>query len=221
LPFDHPELGETFYEVLDTLIKESDRGAVLVGTSLVDSFLHRLFENVAPEGMGKKALRTMLEYPGALSSLAAKTDVALITRLITTHLHRSIHRLRRIRNDVAHSPGSFRLADHHDQLLKMYELGPGIPSWINRTAAHLLWNSFLSNVAEVPEAAFESPKEVFDFVARSPKVLDTLQEKAYRFELALAISMICSALVLLWEQVGQVLSADKLIISLKTKDSAT
>jgi hypothetical protein len=203
LPFDHPDLGDTFYAILDTLVRESDRGAVLIGASLVDSFLRQLFEKIAPEGMSKKTLRSILEYPGALSSLSAKADIALSTRLIGTHLHRSIHLLRRIRNDVAHSPNSFLLAEHRDHLWKMYELGPGIPAWINQTAAHLLFTSFISNLKEsgVADQLFESPKDVLIHLADFPDVLNTLQEKALRFELALAVSMICTSLILVWERV--------------------
>ena len=42
---DHPEVESAFGRRLVGLIEESDRGAVLVGTALVDHHLRRLFES--------------------------------------------------------------------------------------------------------------------------------------------------------------------------------
>ncbi len=213
LPFDHPALGESLHAVLDTLVKESDKGAVLVGAALVDNFLRTLFEKVAPAGMGKKALAALLDYPGALSSVSAKADVAFATRLIGKRLHQSIHALRKIRNDVAHSPQSFRLSDHRARLSRMYDLGPGIDGWVNNAANHLVLDQFVTALRESGGLnGFETTQELFDYVFREhPDLGQTLQEKVYRYELAVAISMICTTIVLAWERTRSRLPGDNLI----------
>src|SRR5689334_1468208 len=119
---DHPEIKQLFESVFSTLVVESDRGAVLIGASHTDLHLRSLFEKLAPKAISQRELRHTLNYPGPLSTLSAKADIAYITRLISYNLHEAIHHLRRIRNDVAHSPDSFRLADHKERLWKMYEL---------------------------------------------------------------------------------------------------
>jgi DNA-binding MltR family transcriptional regulator len=124
---DHLGVKELFSAILTTMVAGSDCGAVLVGTAHVDNHLRRLFERFAPDQMGQKRREAVLNYPGPLASLSAKADVAFFVRLINAKLHAAIHHLRQIRNGVAHSPESFRLADHATQLRGMYNLGPGVP----------------------------------------------------------------------------------------------
>lgn len=183
---DHPEVHEVFKQAFTTLLPESDRGAVLVGTSIVDSHLRRLFDHLAPTEMGKKKLKAVLDYPGPLSTLSAKVDVAMITRLIGGKLNKSIHLLRKLRNGVAHSPESFRLQDHKSSLRDMYDLGSGVPTFINRMALQVVMDSFLHNVtaqsaeqiANNEEPLFESPKDVYEHLQNSPQSLSILQEKS-------------------------------------------
>ena len=79
---DHPEIEQLFASIFSDLVSESDRGAVLIGTSHVDFHLRRLFETVAPKSMSRRKLLRILEYPGPLSSLSAKANIAYLTRLI-------------------------------------------------------------------------------------------------------------------------------------------
>ena len=114
LPLDHPDIAENFGSVLNILLSESDRGAVLVGACVVDNFLRKLFEHIFPDCINKDTRRGLLKYPGPLSSTAAKADVALATRLIDKNLHKAIHALRNLRNSVAHSPDGFSLDNHEN-----------------------------------------------------------------------------------------------------------
>lgn len=108
----HPEIKELFSSVFSTLVEESDRGAVLVGAEHVARHLKRLFEAVAPQAISQRRLKETLGFPGALSSFSAKTEVAYLTRLISKDLYDAINHLRGLRNDLAHSPDSFRLVDY-------------------------------------------------------------------------------------------------------------
>jgi hypothetical protein len=62
--------GVAFGEQLE---KESDRGAALVGLAFLDELLKRLFEAKMHTG---KITKNLLDYPGALSTASARTDVA-------------------------------------------------------------------------------------------------------------------------------------------------
>ena len=178
-------------------------GLSSVGTSIVDSHLRKLFEHLAPTDMGKKKLKAILDYPGPLSTLSAKADVAMITRLIGGKLNKSIHLLRKLRNAVAHSPESFRLQDHKSSLMDMYDLGSGIPIFINRMALQVVTDSFLHDVmvqsaeqiVNNEELLFESPKDVYEHLQNSPQSLSILQEKVERAELAVAVGFICALIV--------------------------
>jgi hypothetical protein len=199
----HPEIRELFAAAFTTLVKESDRGAVLIGCAHVDRHLRALFERVAPPEVGRKKKKAMLSYPGPLATLSAKADVALATKLITPALYTAIDHLRRLRNDVAHSPDTFRLSDHDDRLQKVYELGPGVPIAINRFALEIITNSFSAEFfgADAPRDAegkpfFASPMELFAYVkSKTPDVLGMLEEKRRRYELSMGVVLICALLV--------------------------
>ncbi len=199
---DHPEVKELFSAVFGTLVAESDRGAVLVGAAHVDKHLRRLFERLTPDEVGRKRREAVLNYPGPLASFSAKADVTFFVRLINANLHAAIYHLRRIQNDVAHSPESFRLADHDAQLRGMYDLGPGVPVAINRWALELITRAFVDQVvsSDGPTDAdgspiFKTPQEVFEYLSKKPELIAILEEKRPRYELAIGVVLICALLV--------------------------
>jgi hypothetical protein len=206
LELDHPEVLPVLESVLNTLVGESDRGAVLIGTSVIDEYLAKAFRYSASPLVSKRMLDNLLKYPGPLSSFAATTDVAFATGVIGPDLHSSIHRLRKIRNVVAHSPSTFKLSEHHDELWRMYDVGPGVPSFINQTAAKMLLDGFCENIRDsqekkpIEDRVFQSPKEVLERLHEMPDTMSLLQEKALRLELGIAIAMICALLVFHWER---------------------
>lgn len=168
---DDPEVRKVFTDVLNVVVAESDRGAVLVATSIVDQHLRLLFERRLPPDMqGKKAKKQLLSYGGPLGTLAAKTDVARATGLIGRNTYDAIQLLRSIRNHVAHSPESFRLSDHRKALWEMCQLGEGLPQFINRTAGEFLVGQVVERLrdlhieipSEEPKRAFNSPREIFE-----------------------------------------------------------
>jgi hypothetical protein len=202
----HPEVFPVLETVTQTIVMESDRGAVLVAASIVDDYLRRLFESRGSPQIGKKKRRELLEYPGPLSSLAAKVDIALLTELIDPPLHTAIHRLRSLRNAVAHNTTSFRLADHEERLRQISDLGPGVPAAVNRMANEFLMRTFFHNLEERsasdPSAAslFANPQEVLDHLLTMPDTMNTLQERAWRLELGISVGVICGMIVFYWER---------------------
>jgi len=64
----------------------------------------------------EERLRAILDYPGPLSTFAARTQVAFLCRLINGSVYSAIEALREIRNSVAHKPDEFVLADQKEKL---------------------------------------------------------------------------------------------------------
>jgi len=197
----HPEIQEIFDSV-DTFLDESDRGAVLISASHVDVHLERLFRAVAPASCNRKTKDRLLRYPGALASLSAKNDIAVLCCLIDPGLGQAISRLRVLRNTVAHSPSSFRLRDHWDEVKQIYDLGPGLPSEINRMALEFLLKGAFGRILEVgsptgerSDPVFKNPREVLDYLSAKPELLAPLEEKAPRLELGIAVAVICGLIV--------------------------
>jgi hypothetical protein len=200
-PLEHPEIKKLLPTVFDTIVSESDRGAVVIGFAQVDNHLEALFQTVAPASLGKKLKERVLEYPGPLSSASAKADIALFTRLIPRHLYDAISKLRKIRNAVAHSPEAFRLSDHETVLRSIgQQLGPGMHVAINRMALELTMRGFEGEVlsAKDPDSnnpLFKDPNEVFEYLSREPELMAQLGGRALRYELAYAVVLICAMLV--------------------------
>jgi hypothetical protein len=197
---DHPEVLELFRQLFNNVLAESDRGTVLVGTSYVDLHLRKLFEAIAPRELSQKRLRAILDYPGPLSTFAARTQVAFLCRLINGSVYSAIEALREIRNSVAHKPDEFVLADHKEKLQRIYSLGRGVPVWVNRLACELLGRTFLERAVEIrlPDSEypiFSSPADVINYITDKPGLLAPLNERLPRGELGIGILLICALII--------------------------
>jgi hypothetical protein len=216
----HPEVRVLLNALFTNLINESDRGAVLLAASEVDLHLRKLLETVAPSSMSRKRLASLLEYPGALSTFGARCEIAFVCRLISASIYRAIGHLRRIRNDVAHKPLSFRLADHQEQIRNMYELGPGVPAAINQWACEIIVHHSIRNVMELKDPLkdedpmFASPDDALEYLSRHPDLLGPLEERRHRVELALGVALICGVIVHYRDKLKTLLPGDELLIGL-------
>ena len=226
VPVDHPDVRPVFEKVLQTIFAESDRGAVLVASAVVDDYLGKLFEGILPSTTPTELRKHFLNYPSPLSSMATKADVALFTRLIPASIHRAITLLRRLRNDVAHSPDSFRLAEHLDRVRAMSEIGPGISHFVNQTAIEILMRGWVATVLDdeqkkaADEQFFKTPKDVLDYLSNVPEAVAILQEKSYRLEIGVAVALICSTLVMRRDEIKAALGEAGLVGSDADKEAA-
>lgn len=197
----HPEVLPVITGVADTIVRESDRGAVLIAAAVVDDYLARLFRRLAPSSFGKKRLDDLLENRGPLSSTSAKIDVAILTGLMYPPLDTAIHQLRRLRNSVAHGVVAFRLQDHRQELDRMLELGEGVPAYARDMARTILIESFVENVLEsdakrpVDQRLNITREEALRSIETVEGVRRELAEKLIRGELAVGAGIICGMLV--------------------------
>ena len=103
--------GIAFGEQLE---QDSDRGAALVGLAFLDELLKRLFEAKMRTGRMTKKL---LEYPGALATASARSDVAYSLGWIGAKTYRDLVTLRQIRNKFAHAYEPMKFTDAGIQAL--------------------------------------------------------------------------------------------------------
>jgi DNA-binding MltR family transcriptional regulator len=96
------------------LMEESDRGAALVGLAYLDELLKRLCE---AKMLASKATKALLNYPGALSTAAARTDLAYSIGWIGPETYQDLVTLRRIRNKFAHAHEVVTFSDESVQKL--------------------------------------------------------------------------------------------------------
>ncbi|MGK7908442.1 MAG: hypothetical protein AB4040_14635 [Synechococcus sp.] len=198
---DNVEVEEIFAAVPE-LLNESDRGAVLICSNYVDELLKRCFERIAPPGFSRKELKSLLRYPGTLSTFSGKVQIALVCGLIPLDLGGSINQLRDLRNKVAHSGEAFRLRDNWDLIRAIFDLGPGVPTGINRMALEVLFKDAVGQIlkldkplGEEGEKMFSSPAEVIDYIKENPKVVAPLEDRVPRMELVIGTAMIAGLIV--------------------------
>jgi len=86
------------------LIKESDRGAVIVGAALLDSALENYLRDVfTMHRVSKKNVDAMFDLSGPLSSFSSKSLICYGFRMITKDIFDDLSVIRRLRNRFAHS----------------------------------------------------------------------------------------------------------------------
>jgi hypothetical protein len=189
-----PTVAGAFGEMLDEFAHESDRGAVLIAADIVSNHLGAIIEELAPELLQTK-IKNLLNYPGVLSTFAARADIALLAGYIDRTAYRSIDLLRKLRNDAAHSQNAFRLTAHRKTLQDLYDLGPGTATAINRFASELILRSFVeaglaTGIDLEPKLGnnpFSTPKEVLDYLQGHAKAKQIFQDRVPKTELAFGV----------------------------------
>jgi hypothetical protein len=167
----------------------------LIAADIVAAHLEVVIRELAPNEFGPKRLREMLNYPGVISSLAARTDVALMAGFISPVAYHSINTLRGLRNNAAHSQGGFRLKDNLDLLRKISDLGPGTTVNVNQFAIEAvvtpyfdsLLNKGLEMERETGRNLFPDRTTILATLREHPDTMEALEERALRTELAFGV----------------------------------
>lgn len=199
---DNVESKRVLASLMSTIDGESDRGAVLIAAAHVEEQLRLLFERLAPVDMGRKRLVRILAYPGPLSTTAARTDIARVTRLLSDSVCDSIDHLRRLRNSVAHGPRAFCLREHAGDVHGVFSFAAGLQQFVNRMACEMLVGSAVDSLLKLnkprtspKERVFRSRREVMEYLAAKPKTTAPLDQRRPRIELALGTWILCGMVI--------------------------
>lgn len=92
-----------FNKLILDLRNLSGRDLVIVGASLLDAALQQALSRRFAKLSSRDEQKIFFEESGAASRLSSKIDLALALGLITKETHVEAHRLRRLRNFLAHS----------------------------------------------------------------------------------------------------------------------
>ena len=191
---DKPELQELFFELLRCIPGESGRGALLVATAHVDDQLTKLIQAILPKN-GNKEFRKILKYPGPLGSFSAKINLCFAFRLIGKRTYDSLHALRKLRNDAAHSSSNMELHELNAELKKIYDLGPDMPYHINRMATTAMLNGKLEHIKsglEPFKLQVSEEKKIVENVIKEN--LDILEKQVPYWELVYGLTLICATI---------------------------
>lgn len=220
----HPELEPYFQELLPELVGESDRGAVLLGVSQIDEHLDTLFENLVPEGISNKRKKEIFNLTGPFGSFSSKLEIALVCRLLPPSLISAIHKIRKIRNNLAHKTSSFSLIDHQEQLYEIFShLGPGVDIGINRLTLDFLMERMLSKLLDLEHPIdkgvplFDGMPEAVKYLSENGEVLKILEEERPRWEFSIGVGIICGVILLHRDKISGALKGTDTLLSLAGK----
>jgi len=126
----------------DQLKQESERGSVIVGSALISDALEDLLK-----AMMIKSINTDDElFNGAyapLDNFSAKIDLAYRLGLIPLNLRKSLHHIRKLRNDFAHSSLqiNFKTQSVHDKIRTLFDL--------NKELLDFIWHIIKDNYKDL------------------------------------------------------------------------
>ena len=210
-PFEYPEVKITYIELVDKLLKESGRGAVIIGTTFVEGHLTKFIEDILPQ-KGNKYRKRLLLYPGPLSSFSAKIELAFAFRLIDEKLYDSLNTLREMRNNAAHSSTSFELTELRDKLNKVFDFGPDMPAHVRSQAMKIMMERKLESVNNIFVKYKLTSAEKRDRINKffeDKELMETLENQIPHWELIFGLSFICGVLSYQKEKTLQVLDENR------------
>ncbi len=180
--------------MFDNLLYESDRGAIIIGTQIVDEQLTMLIKEILPPDVTKQDAKRLVKYPGPLSSMSARIELCFAFRLIPLTLYTSLNTLREIRNEAAHSPKIFSMNSDTSKFKKIFDLGPGIPALINKMAKKLLVDQkfhILEYLFDKHNLSQEDRAEQALKILDNKDLLESIEKQVPHWELICGLSLLC------------------------------
>lgn len=204
--FEHPKIKDLFDVLLDKLLDESGRGAILIATAHADDFLTELIQATLPDEISKKEKQRLLNYPGHLSSFSAKIELAFAFRLINKNLRDSLNALRKVRNDAAHSSTPFDLFGLQEKMESVYDLGNDTPIVIRNAATKMLVSMKIGQIVDsFKKAGFsdEQKNKALEDLTNDQEKLDIINKQIPHWELIFGICMICGMIINSTERISK------------------
>lgn len=219
---DSTEIKKVFNYLFSTLLNESERGAIIIGTTKVEEQLEKYIRKILPSN-GEKYVKKLLVYPGALSSFSSKIELAYAFRLIGEKTYASLNVLRKIRNIAAHSPDSFSIHEIREEFEKIFDLGPSLPIIVKNQAMKMMMELKIENVNRTFDEYYltdEEKKKLWKGLMEDKDLLGDIEAQIPLWELIYGLSLICSIIKLEEEQSVELLGNSKTWSSImrKTRD---
>jgi len=195
-PFEYPEVKSIFIQLFDEILQESPRGAVIIGTTIVEDHLTKFIEAILPYSSSKDK-KKLLRYPGHLSSFSAKIEMAFAFRLINENLYISLNELRDLRNRAAHNSSTFSLIDFRSSLDKVFNIGPSATCHIRNQALKMLVelkSLSIENIFDEHNLEQVEKESIVNNLLTNKKLLASIERQVPHWELIYGLSLICGLL---------------------------
>lgn len=216
---EYPEVKEIFSHLFDTLLDESERGAIIIGTTKVEEQLEKYIRKILPND-SKTYTKKLLDYPGVLSSFSSKIELAYAFRLIGENLYTSLNGLRKIRNEAAHSSNSFSIAKNRGRFEEVFDLGPSVAVVIRNQAMSMMMELKIENIKRIfdeSELTDDQKREQWNSLVENKELMNSIEKQIPRWELIYGLSLICGIIKHEEEETMKLLGKSKTWNNLKRK----
>ncbi|HCE75553.1 MAG TPA: hypothetical protein DEP04_02905 [Dehalococcoidia bacterium] len=201
--FEHPDAQSFFDTSYSMIMRENDRGCVLLGASLLDEELRKMFESFLPPTTSGKRKKDIFNSQGPFGSLSSKLDIAYTCRLLPNDIVNCVHLLRKMRNNLAHQVENFSLIDNLDNIFQIFnktngDLAPGIAAMSVELVVQQFVEKSLDTVHPIDDGKklFESEKEALDFLNSNDKLKTDLAEQRVKLMFALGIAVLGALIII-------------------------
>ncbi|MCE7982443.1 MAG: hypothetical protein DYG89_14715 [Caldilinea sp. CFX5] len=92
-------IDENHRQIIQELEAQTDRGAAIIGASLIDK---QLEEAIRVRLLCNSATKELFKLSGPMHSFSAKINLAFALGLYGSHVYNDLNLIRKIRNDFAH-----------------------------------------------------------------------------------------------------------------------
>jgi hypothetical protein len=202
LLFEHPDSQDFFRRTYSLLMSEADRGCILLGVSLLDEELTRMFELLLPPEASNNRKKEIFDGKGAFGSLSAKLDIAYVCRILPPDLVDCMHLLRKLRNKLAHNSSSFTLDENTELIFEIFEKTEGnLAVGVAHMSLEFVYGQFLKNVmnanhpSDEGKKLFNSREEAIEFLRDSDDVKAKLAEQKIKTMFVLGVACLGALII--------------------------
>ena len=200
--FENKDASQFLDNCSGLLMQEADRGCILLGVSMLDEELNKLFKMILPSDTSKKRGKEIFDGKGAFGNLSFKLDIAYVCHLLPADLVSCIHRLRKLRNKLAHSPSTFTIQDNLQDINEVFSLVKGdLPSAMINLSGELVLSAFSQRMmqAEHPTEVginfCENQEEAYSYIPKNEGIQNSLNEQRIKIMLVIGISSVAALII--------------------------
>lgn len=203
---EHSDSQEFFDCTYSLLMSEADRGCILLGVSLLDEELSKLFKSLLPTDTSNKRKKEIFDGKGVFGSLSAKLDIAHVCKILPVDLVNCINHLRKLRNDLAHQVSPFSIDENLGLIFEIFNKIKGnLAAAIVHISGDFVYGQLIKKVMEADHPTdkgrklFDSQEEAISYLEKNNHVKNKLAEQRIKTMFVIGIAMI-GALIIFYRE---------------------
>jgi DNA-binding MltR family transcriptional regulator len=183
-------------------MSEADRGCILLGVSMLDEQLKIFFEKMLPHETSVKKRKELFDGRGPFGTLSSKLNIAHVCQLLPVNIIESIHKLRSLRNDLAHQIAPFSIKENLKLIFEVFSLlTENLAYGLVQISGDFIYEQFYEKLMEADhpmeegKKLFETLEQAYSHVENNPDLIEILTEKRIKIVFVVGISVLASHII--------------------------